>query len=84
MLTPSRTSPQQLLEAVESDGRESYLRVIINHQGGELSARLTGHQGSGNLRSLVDANALLIVPPGVKTLPEGSYADVWLFEDGSS
>ena len=77
-----KTYKVKLLEAIESDGRESYLRVIINHQGGELSARLTGHQGSGNLRSLVDANGLLIVPSGVKSMPADSYADVCLIDDG--
>ena len=68
----------QLAERVESDGRESYLRAIVQEQGGVLSARLTGHQGSGNLLSLVQANALLIIPAGVKSLAIGAQADAWL------
>ncbi|MBI3738222.1 MAG: hypothetical protein HY258_04155, partial [Chloroflexi bacterium] len=38
----------------------------------------TGHQGSGNLLSLVQANALLIVPAGVKSLAIGDQIDAWL------
>jgi len=66
-----------LAEAVESDGRESYLRAIVERQGGQLVARLTGHQGSGNIFSLVRANALLIVPSGVKSLPASSDVEIW-------
>ena len=68
----------QLAEPVESDGRESYLRAIVQEHEGVLSARLTGHQGSGNLLSLVQANALLIIPAGVKSLAIGAQADAWL------
>jgi molybdopterin molybdotransferase len=68
----------QLSEPIESDGRESYLRGVISLQGDGLIARLTGHQGSGNLFSLIQANALLIVPSGVKSLPAGSFVNAWL------
>ncbi len=68
----------QLAEAVASDGRESYLRAIVEEKNGVWSAKLTGHQGSGNLLSLVQANALLIVPAGVKSLAIGAHADAWL------
>lgn len=69
-----------LLEAIESDGRESYLRAIVSNQNGGWIARLTGHQGSGNLRSLVQANALLLVPSGVKSLPIGAKVTAWLLD----
>jgi len=72
----------KLLEAIESDGRESYLRAVVINQDGHWSARLTGHQGSGNLRSLVQANALLLVPSGVKSLPIGAEIDAWLLNRG--
>ncbi len=65
-------------EAIESDGRESYLRATARSENGRYMARLTGHQGSGNLRSLVQANALLIVPAGVKHLDAGAEVDAWL------
>jgi molybdopterin molybdotransferase len=73
--------PATLLEPVESDGRESYLRGVVSRRDGRLVARLTGHQGSGNLRSLVQANALLMVPSEVKSLPAGSEINAWLMDD---
>lgn len=69
-----------LAEGLESDGRESYLRAVVTHENGLLKARLTGHQGSGNLFSLVQANALLIIPSGVKSCPPGSELTAWLLE----
>jgi len=65
-----------LEDEITSDGRESYLRATLRYQEGKWYARLTEHQGSGNLLSLVRANALLIVPSGVKSLPAGSEIEV--------
>jgi molybdopterin molybdotransferase len=67
-----------LAEPVQTDGRESYLRAVVEERQGTFHARLTGHQGSGNLLSLVQANALLIVPAGVKSLSVGDQANAWL------
>ena len=72
---PRRRTTVRLAEAVESDGRESYLRAVVGEDG---SARLAGHQGSGNLFSLVQANALLIIPAGVKSRPAGLEVEAWL------
>lgn len=71
----------KLLDKIESDGRESYLRAVVTHQDEAWAARLTGHQGSGNLRSLVQANALLLVPSGVKSLPVGAEVDAWMLDE---
>jgi molybdopterin molybdotransferase len=67
-------------EQIDSDGRESYLRARVHPEGetGTFVARLTGHQGSGNLFSLVQANALLIIPAGVKCVPAGQEVNAWL------
>ncbi len=65
-------------EAIESDGRESYLRAVVSEVNGSYLATLTGHQGSGNLLSLVQANALLIIPAGVKSAPVGQEMEAWL------
>jgi molybdopterin molybdotransferase len=67
----------RLLEDVHSDGRESYLRAVVQATGDGHTARLTGHQGSGNLRSLVRANALLVVPSGVQFVPVGEEVQYW-------
>ena len=77
--TVTRTKVRvRLAEAVESDGRESYLRAVVEERDGILSAKLTGHQGSGNLLSLVQGNALLVVPAGVKSLAIDAQVDAWL------
>ena len=65
-------------EQIDSDGRESYLRAQVQTEDGMLVAKLTGHQGSGNLHSLVQANALLIIPAGVKCVPAGQEVSAWL------
>jgi molybdopterin molybdotransferase len=75
---PRRLVHATLDEPVESDGRESYLRsIVIENQGG-LALRLAGDQGSANLFSLVEANALLIIPAGVKSLAVGDPVNAWL------
>lgn len=68
-------------DEIHSDGRESYLRAKVILDNGRLVARLTGHQDSGNLRSLVQGNALLFVPSGVKCVPSGAQVSVWLLDD---
>jgi len=65
-------------EEIESDGRESYLRAKIRIEDGIRIASLTGHQGSGNLLSLVQADALLIIPAGVKCVPVGQEVEAIL------
>ena len=73
-----RTARVVMKEPIESDGRESYLRAHVDELAGHYTASLAHHQGSGNLFSLVLANALLIIPSGVKSLPAGSEVDAWL------
>jgi molybdopterin molybdotransferase len=67
-----------LTQAINSDGRESYLRVKIVKENEQWMAYFPSHQGSGNLLSLVRSNALLILPIGVKSLPAGSQAFAWV------
>ena len=74
---PRGSRPVVLAEAIESDGRESYLRAVVDPA--TNLAHVTGHQGSGNLFSRVQANALLIIPAGVKSRPAGEPVDAWLF-----
>jgi molybdopterin molybdotransferase len=65
-------------EQIDSDGRESYLRAKVREENGAYIASLTGHQGSGNLLSLVQADALLIIPAGVKCVPAGQELEALL------
>jgi len=77
-LEPRPRVAVQVAGAIHSDGRESYLRAEVYQQDGRMMARLTGHQGSGNLLSLVRANALLIIPAGVKSVPAKWELDAWM------
>jgi len=67
----------RLAEDVDSDGRESYLRAVIRSENGQWTASLTGHQGSGNQFSLVQANALVIIPAGVRHMFAGDEVKIW-------
>jgi len=64
-------------EGLESDGRESYLRASVRLEDGQYVARFSTNQSSGNLFSLVESNALLIIPSGVKSCPPGTEVEVW-------
>ncbi|HEY5903352.1 MAG TPA: gephyrin-like molybdotransferase Glp [Anaerolineales bacterium] len=73
-----QTVRARLGEEVSSDGRESYLRGELREENGSLVAYLSGHQGSANMPALVRANALLIIPAGVKSAPAGWEVEAWL------
>jgi molybdopterin molybdotransferase len=55
-------------EDMQSDGRESYIRVTLKRHNGDWLAFSTGTQSSGALSSLVKADALLVIPAGVTTV----------------
>jgi molybdopterin molybdotransferase len=65
-------------EGLESDGRESYLRATVTLEDGRNLARFSANQNSGNLFSLVESNALLIIPSGVKSCPPETEVEAWL------
>lgn len=69
-----------LLEPLRSDGRESYLRVVVEQRGDGYTARAAGDQGSAVLSSLVRANGLLILPEGVTLARPGETFRVWLLD----
>jgi molybdopterin molybdotransferase len=53
------------LERIAKDPeRRAFLRVAVWNDGDEMVARVTGGQGSAQLRPLAEANALLVVPEG--------------------
>jgi molybdopterin molybdotransferase len=66
-----------LAHGVDSDGRESYLRATLIRDDSGWRASLTGHQGSGNQFSLVQADALIIIPAGVTRLEAGQDITIW-------
>lgn len=57
--------------------RRGYLRVVLSAEPDGYGARLTGDQGSGILRSMVEADGLAIVP-GDTTIEVGDRAPVMM------
>jgi molybdopterin molybdotransferase len=70
----------ELLEAIESDGRETYARAWVERRAGHWVARLSGGQASNMLHSLTRANALVIVPEGVTQLVAGMTAQAQMLD----
>jgi len=69
-----------LQDTIHSDGRESYVRAVVQRKAGEYLATTTGSQGSHIMTSLVKANALLIVPEGVKLVVAGEQLQAWMID----
>jgi len=65
---------------IQSDGRETYVRarVELDERSGELRARTSGGQESHMLGAMANANALLIIPAGVKSVRTGDPVKAWL------
>jgi molybdopterin molybdotransferase len=55
---------------------EQYFRGIARHAGERLRVRLTGDQGSHVLRSMADANCLVVLPQGAGSIPAGGEIDI--------
>ena len=77
-----RTVPVQLGESIETPARLThFLRVGLQPEGDTLVARLTGPQGSGILSSMVQADALLIVPEDVDEAAAGETLRAMLLHE---
>ena len=68
-----RSVPVRLAEAISLGPKlQHFLRGIVTDAPEGPTARLTGPQGSGILTSMVQANALLILPEGQRETPAGA------------
>jgi molybdopterin molybdotransferase len=62
-------------------GRTEYQRGIVTRQtDGTLQVRTTGNQGSGVLRSMVEANGLIVLHHGQGNVAVGDAVDVMMFD----
>jgi molybdopterin molybdotransferase len=74
------------VEAIVEDGiserasRRHYVRAHVTWRAGHFVARTTGNQGSNIMTSLVDANALLIVPEGGAEIKAGETAQALMLD----
>ncbi len=72
----------RIAEAVAVKPRlQHFLRAVVVADGDELTARLTGPQGSGILTSMVRANALLILAEGQFDAGVGEMVPAILLDD---
>jgi molybdopterin molybdotransferase len=62
------------------DGRRHYLRVHLHETSAGYEATLTGDQGSGILKSLVQADGLAVIPEECDRLAAGTMVQVILLD----
>ena len=81
------TRPRLLAVAAETirkpRGKVHFVRAVVDNVDGVLHARPTGPQGSGILRSLVLANALMILDADVESIAAGDHVPVELLSPGA-
>jgi molybdopterin molybdotransferase len=62
-------------------GRTEFQRAVVEPAtDGLWQVRLTGSQGAGVLRSMSEANALLVLGHEQGSVSAGDFVDVWLFD----
>lgn len=80
-----RSTSVRLAEPVETAaGLTHFVRVVVSENAGELTARLTGPQGSGLLTSMARADALLIVPADRTRVEAGESLRALMLNDDSA
>lgn len=73
----------RLQESIETDGRETYFRAVVEseHKDGGFVARSAGLQGSHIMQTLINANALVIVPAGTEVACPGAILSAWMLSE---
>jgi len=86
-LMGATAEPPVLLQALSDEplrkkpGRTEYQRGIVTRGAdGQLHVRTTGNQGSGVLRSMVEANGLIVLHHGQGNVAVGDRVDVMMFD----
>ncbi|MBI3541133.1 MAG: molybdopterin molybdotransferase MoeA [Deltaproteobacteria bacterium] len=64
-----------------AEGKETYLRGIVEYKDGHYTARSAGKQGSAQLLSLAHANATLIIPSNQGKVVAGESVEAELLGD---
>jgi len=62
-------------------GLKHFLRAVVSYEKGRYVARLTGEQGSGILKSMATANALMVIPEQKTYVKKGEEVVVQLLDD---
>lgn len=79
---PFTLQKARLLEAVSSDGRETYIPATLTNVHNEIVVKPASNQSSGNLYALIPGNSLIILSLGVKFLNKGELVDVVKLDTG--
>ena len=80
-----QTIPVVLDEPLHLSGnRQTYMRVALSQSDGRLVASSVGNQGSSLLMSMVRADALLIIPEGIKQTQPGQVFQAILLDNSST
>ncbi len=80
------SAPLPLMRAISASsvrkkpGRTEYQRGILAAENGQLTVRLTGSQGSGILRSMSEANCMVVLHHDQGAVNAGDAVDVLPFE----
>ncbi len=75
------TVPVLMRDELHSDGRETYARALVRRdENGDYRASFTAGQGSHMMTSLVEANALVIIPEGVKKVEAGELLQAMMID----
>ena len=87
VLAGARPEPLPVLQARcavairKRPGRTEFQRGIVSRAAdGQWQVQLTGSQGAGVLRSLSEANALIVLGHDQGSVAQGEPVDVWLFD----
>ncbi len=73
---PRRRRRARLAEPVPANGpREHYARAVLTETEGLPEARVFENQDSSLLRTLAEANAVVVLPPHAPALPAGAEVD---------
>ena len=62
-------------------GVKNFLRAVVQYEKGRYIARLTGEQGSGILKSMVTANAFIVLPEDVSSVKKGDEVVLQLLDE---
>jgi molybdopterin molybdotransferase len=80
---PMRMAARSAVAIRKRPGRTEYQRAIVSRaqgEGGGWEVRTTGAQGAGILRSMTEANALLVLRHDQGSVAAGDEVEVWLFD----
>ncbi len=77
---PMRMAARSAVAIRKRPGRTEYQRAIVSRGGSGWEVRTTGAQGAGILRSMTEANALLVLRHEQGSVAAGDEVEVWLFD----